>query len=83
MADGLTDALDELRELARGIHPAILSERGLAPALKALARRSAVPAINVALPRLCEFDTVGAMGPFAGICPLALHETRSLLLCRT
>jgi len=43
VADGLTDALDEVRELARGIHPAILSEGGLGPALKALARRSAVP----------------------------------------
>jgi signal transduction histidine kinase len=42
-AGGLTDALDEVRELARGIHPAILSEGGLGPALKALARRSAVP----------------------------------------
>jgi signal transduction histidine kinase len=42
-ADGLTDALDEVRELARGIHPAILSEGGLRPALRALARRSAVP----------------------------------------
>ena len=42
-ADGLTGALDELREQARGIHPAILSEGGLGPALKALARRSAVP----------------------------------------
>jgi signal transduction histidine kinase len=42
-ADGLTGALDELRDLARGIHPAILSEGGLAPALKALARRSAIP----------------------------------------
>ena len=38
-----TSALDELRELARGIHPAILAEGGLPPALKALARRSAVP----------------------------------------
>jgi signal transduction histidine kinase len=38
-----TSALDELRELARGIHPAILAERGLPPALKTLARRSAVP----------------------------------------
>jgi signal transduction histidine kinase len=36
-------ALDELRELARGIHPALLAERGLPPALKTLARRSAVP----------------------------------------
>jgi signal transduction histidine kinase len=40
---GLAEALDELRELSRGIHPAILSEGGLVPALKALARRSAVP----------------------------------------
>jgi signal transduction histidine kinase len=36
-------ALAELRELARGIHPAVLSDRGLAPALEALAQRSAVP----------------------------------------
>jgi signal transduction histidine kinase len=34
---------DELREISHGIHPAILSERGLEPALRALARRSAVP----------------------------------------
>ena len=33
----------ELQELSRGIHPAILSKGGLSPALKALARRSAVP----------------------------------------
>jgi len=38
-----TAALDELRELARGIHPAVLAEGGLRPALRALARRSAVP----------------------------------------
>jgi GAF domain-containing protein len=40
---GLTAVMDELREISRGIHPAILSERGLAPALKALARRSPTP----------------------------------------
>ena len=40
---GLTDALDELREYARGIHPAVLTERGLGPALKALARRCPIP----------------------------------------
>ena len=33
----------ELQELSRGIHPAILSEGGLGPALRTLARRSAVP----------------------------------------
>jgi signal transduction histidine kinase len=43
VAAGLIDALDELREIARGIHPAILAEGGLAPALKALARRSPCP----------------------------------------
>ena len=43
LADGLGTALDELREISHGIHPAILSETGLGPALKALARRSAVP----------------------------------------
>ena len=36
-------ALDELRALARGIHPAILTEEGLAAALAALARRAPVP----------------------------------------
>jgi signal transduction histidine kinase len=38
----LTEVLDELREMSRGIHPAILSEGGLCPALRALARRSAI-----------------------------------------
>jgi signal transduction histidine kinase len=42
-ADGLTGVLEELREIASGIHPAALAEGGLRPALKALARRSAVP----------------------------------------
>ena len=39
----VVDALDELRALARGIHPAILTEEGLAPALAALARRTPFP----------------------------------------
>jgi signal transduction histidine kinase len=43
VAAGLTGVLEELREIARGIHPAILADGGLRPALKALARRSAVP----------------------------------------
>jgi signal transduction histidine kinase len=43
LGKGLAGALDELRVLSRGIHPAILSKGGLAPALKALAQRSAVP----------------------------------------
>ena len=43
VADGLTDVLHDVREISRGIHPAILSERGLEPAVKALTRRSPVP----------------------------------------
>jgi PAS domain S-box-containing protein len=39
----LSRALEELRELARGIHPAILTDRGLAPALQSLVTRSPVP----------------------------------------
>ena len=41
-ADELTHAIDELRELARGIHPAVLTGRGLGPALEALAARAAL-----------------------------------------
>jgi signal transduction histidine kinase len=41
--DELGRALEELRELARGIHPAVLSDRGLKAALEALAGRSPVP----------------------------------------
>ncbi len=42
-ATELRDAINELRELARGIHPTILAEAGLGPALATLARRSPVP----------------------------------------
>jgi PAS domain S-box-containing protein len=42
VADGLAGALEELQEISRGIHPAILARGGLGPALKSLARRSAV-----------------------------------------
>jgi signal transduction histidine kinase len=49
IATGLTDAVAELQELSRGIHPAILSQGGLGPALRTLARRSAIPVeLNIA-----------------------------------
>jgi signal transduction histidine kinase len=42
----------DLQEISRGIHPAILSKGGLGPALKTLARRSAVPvALDLAIDR--------------------------------
>jgi signal transduction histidine kinase len=43
VAEGLAGAVEEVQELSRGIHPAILARGGLASALKTLAPRSAVP----------------------------------------
>jgi PAS domain S-box-containing protein len=49
-SEELSEALTELRELAHGLHPALLSERGLGPALDALAARSPFPVeLSVAL----------------------------------
>ena len=52
-----TGALDELREIARGIHPAVLAKGGLRLALNALARRSPVP---VRPPGTCRRTAPGA-----------------------
>jgi signal transduction histidine kinase len=62
VAEGLVSVMDDLREMARGIHPGILSAGGLGPALKTLARRSSVPVqINVsAAARLPERVEVAA-----------------------
>ena len=62
VAEGLDGALEDLREISRGIHPAILSEGGLVPAIKALTRRSAVPVELDArdVPRLPERIEVAA-----------------------
>ena len=46
----LREALEELRELARGIHPAVLTNYGLGPAVAALAARSPVPVEIAAMP---------------------------------
>ena len=45
LADRLATALAELRELARGIYPAILTDRGLGPALRSLADRAPLPVL--------------------------------------
>jgi signal transduction histidine kinase len=57
--EGLAGALGELRDLSRGLHPAILVEAGLGPALRALARRSPLPVrvqvrADGRLPASCE-----------------------------
>jgi signal transduction histidine kinase len=49
MAD-LEHATSELRELARGIHPAVLTDGGLAPALRGLTKASKVPVALAAVP---------------------------------
>jgi signal transduction histidine kinase len=48
--DELAAGLQEIRELAQGLHPAVLSERGLAPALEALALRAPIPVELASLP---------------------------------
>jgi signal transduction histidine kinase len=58
-ASGLASALEDLVEISRGIHPAILAEGGLPAALTTLARRSAVPAeldvrVDTRLPEAVE-----------------------------
>ena len=55
-AEDLQLALEELRELARGLHPAVLTDRGLAPALEAVAARAPFPVEIVGVPdeRLAE-----------------------------
>jgi signal transduction histidine kinase len=46
----LSQGLDDLRELARGIHPAVLTDRGLGPAIESLAIRAPVPVEIAELP---------------------------------
>ena len=55
----LTHALEELRELARGIHPAVLTDRGLRAAVDALVARSPVP-VEASVPQLELPPTVEA-----------------------
>jgi PAS domain S-box-containing protein len=50
LGEELSQASAELRELARGIHPAVLTDRGLAPAIETLAARASVPVELVELP---------------------------------
>jgi signal transduction histidine kinase len=52
IVDGLSGVSKDLREISRGIHPAILSKGGLGPALKTLGRRCPVPVtLNMAIDR--------------------------------
>ena len=57
-------AIDELRQLARGLHPAVLTDFGLASAIRDVAGRSAVPITLVALPEARLRDTVESTAYF-------------------
>jgi signal transduction histidine kinase len=62
IGDGLAEACEELRQVSHGIHPAVLSQGGLRPALGALRRRAAIPvelSVNVNR-RLAESVEVAA-----------------------
>jgi signal transduction histidine kinase/putative methionine-R-sulfoxide reductase with GAF domain len=82
LADGLGTAMDELREISHGIHPAILSEAGLGPALEALAWRSAVPVeldLNLG-PRLDEHvEAAGYYIASEAITNVAKHARASVI----
>ncbi len=55
IGDGLKAALGELRELARGLHPSVLTTDGLRPAIEQLASRAAIPvAVHVSETRFPE-----------------------------
>jgi signal transduction histidine kinase len=53
----LSEAIDELRAIAHGIHPAVLSDLGLARAIRSVASRSAVPVTLLDLPS-ARFDHI-------------------------
>jgi signal transduction histidine kinase len=66
LGDEVAAALDEVREISRGLHPALLSHAGLGPALGSLASRSAVPVelevgVEGRLPRSVEIATYYAV----------------------
>jgi PAS domain S-box-containing protein len=54
-SEELGQALEELRELARGIHPAVLTDRGLRPAIEALAEAAAYYVVSEALANVVKY----------------------------
>jgi signal transduction histidine kinase len=79
VACGLKGVLADLQEISRGIHPAILSEGGLGPALKTLARRCSLPVtLDVAIDRrLPESVEVGVYYAVAEALTNAVKHARA------
>ncbi|MFJ6695235.1 histidine kinase [Streptomyces sp. NPDC091272] len=70
----LTLALEELRGIAHGIHPAVLTREGLGPALTALAQQAAVPVVVAAEPR--RYDPVVESTAYFTVCEALANATK-------
>jgi signal transduction histidine kinase len=83
VADELKGVIEDLREIARGIHPAILSEGGLGPALRTLARRAAIAVeLEVAvMARLPEPIEVAAYYVVSEALTNATRHARASVVC--
>jgi signal transduction histidine kinase len=85
VADELNGVVEDLREIARGIHPAILSEGGLGPALRTLARRAAI-AVELdlaAIGRLPEPAEVAAYYVVSEALTNATRHAQASVVCIT
>jgi signal transduction histidine kinase len=83
LQDGLRRVIGELRELAQGIHPSVLGDRGLLEAVEALASRSAVPVSVRADPTLrglrfaAEIEGAGYFTIAEALANVSKHATAS------
>jgi signal transduction histidine kinase len=75
VADELTGVVEDLREIARGIHPVILSEGGLGPALRTLARRAAI-AVELEVPALGRLPEPVEVAAYYAVSEALTNATR-------
>jgi signal transduction histidine kinase len=75
VADELNGAVEDLREIARGIHPVILSEGGLGPALRTLARRAAIP-VELDVPALGRLPEPVEVAAYYAVSEALTNATR-------
>ena len=75
VAGQLDEAVEDLREIARGIHPAILSEGGLGPALRTLARRAAI-AVELDVPAIGRLPEPVEVAAYYAVSEALTNATR-------
>jgi signal transduction histidine kinase len=75
VADELNGVVEDLREIARGIHPVILSEGGLGPALRTLARRAAI-AVELEVPALGRLPEPVEVAAYYAVSEALTNATR-------